>query len=100
VNEGIEMTRRMFASCWFDETKCDEGLEALSAYQYTWDEKAHTHRGTPVHNWASNGADAFRMFAQGHAQTGWAQLKHDDGLSDRRRAAVGSRWQSQVDWRV
>ena len=100
VNEGIEMTRRMFASCWFDETKCDEGLEALSAYQYTWDEKAHTHRGTPVHNWASNGADAFRMFAQGHAQTGWAQLTQDDGLSDRRRSAVGSRWQSQVDWRV
>lgn len=65
INEGIEITRKAFASCWFDEVRCDRGLAALASYQYTYDDKNATHRMKPLHNWASNGADAFRQFAQG-----------------------------------
>jgi phage terminase large subunit len=57
----------MFSSCWFDAEKCEEGLNALANYQYVWDERYDTFRQTPLHNWASNGADAFRQFAQGYA---------------------------------
>ena len=64
VNNGIEQTRTKFASCWFDEKRCEKGLDALANYQYVWDEKWETFRQSPVHNWASNGADAFRQFGQ------------------------------------
>ena len=65
INEGIEQTRQAFPSCWFDAERCEKGLDALRAYQYIYDDNAATHRQTPYHNWASNGADAFRQFAQG-----------------------------------
>ena len=66
LNEGIEATRQSFSSCWFDEDRCDQGLSALANYQYVFDEKFDTFRQVPLHNWASNGADAFRQFAQGY----------------------------------
>jgi hypothetical protein len=65
INEGIELTRQAFPSCWFDQERCERGLDCLRAYQYTFDELNGTHRQVPLHNWASNGADAFRQFAQG-----------------------------------
>lgn len=74
VNEGIELTRQKFASCWFDEDRCEQGLEALANYQYIYDEQYKTFRQRPLHNWASNGADAFRQFAQGFVEAdsfGW-----------------------------
>ena len=43
-----------------------EGLDALANYQYQFDDSYQTFRKVPLHNWASNGSDAFRMFAQGY----------------------------------
>jgi len=67
INEGIEMTRKMFGNCWFDEGRCERGLDALANYVWKFDADRDTHMKTPVHNWASNGADAFRQFAQGYS---------------------------------
>lgn len=66
IEAGIAATRQAFARCWFDEQRCAEGLEALANYQYVFDEKHDTFRLSPLHNWASNGADAFRQYAQGY----------------------------------
>ena len=65
INTGIEMTRKAFPRCWFDETRCAAGLEALSNYHYIFDEKYDTFRQSPQHDWSSNGSDAFRQYAQG-----------------------------------
>lgn len=64
--DGIAMTKQIFDSCYIDETRCNEGLKALSNYSRRYDEERDTYMETPVHNWASNGADAFRQFAQGY----------------------------------
>jgi len=66
LNDGIEMVRKAFASCYFDKTKCSDGLKALRNYQYQFDDKYQVFRETPLHNWASNGADGFRTFGQGY----------------------------------
>jgi phage terminase large subunit len=66
VEDGIAQVRDVFRSCWFDQTDCEEGLNSLANYQYQWDDKFDTFRKVPLHNWASNGADAFRMFAQAY----------------------------------
>jgi len=62
--ESIELTRQKFSGCWFDEERCEKGLDALANYQFAYDEKGETFRQSPLHNWASNGADAFLQFGQ------------------------------------
>lgn len=69
ITEGIEMTRQALPSCWFDKRRCKEGLKALQAYRREWDERQQVFRARPLHDWASNGADAFRQFAQGYVPT-------------------------------
>lgn len=66
VNTGIEQTRQMFPRCWFDEKRCERGLDALANYQFVFNEASNAFGLTPLHNWASNGADAFRQCAQGY----------------------------------
>ena len=75
IEEGIAQTRRAFDSCWFDAEGCAELIEALSNYRYVYDEKYDTYRKTPLHDWSSNYADAFRQFGQGYSpDRGWACL--------------------------
>ena len=56
----------MLASCWFDEEGCESGLDALNNYCKEWDANKATFKRTPKHDWASHGADAFRVFAAGY----------------------------------
>lgn len=65
VNTGIELTRKILPLCWMDEEGCADGIVCLDSYQKEWDDKQGTWRNYPLHNDASNGADAFRQFAQG-----------------------------------
>lgn len=91
VNEGIEQTRKAFAYCWFDKDRTEEGLDALANYQYAFDEKHDTFRPTPLHNWASNGADAFRQFGQGYNHS----ISVTPQLSERRANAIKRNRQSR-----
>ena len=68
VENGIAMVRDVFSKCFFHAENCEIGLNALANYQYVWDERYDTFRQSPLHNWASNGSDAFRMFAQGYEE--------------------------------
>lgn len=64
--EAIEMARRSIASCWFDSERCADGIRALENYRKEYDEKRQVFRDRPLHDWASNPADAFMQFAQGY----------------------------------
>jgi hypothetical protein len=63
VEDGIEAVRNILPSCWFDETKCSAGIEGLKSYRKDWNEKMKTYASTPLHDWSSHPADAFRYFA-------------------------------------
>jgi phage terminase large subunit len=65
VSDGIEAARMILPRVWFDEVKCSRGIDALKNYQKKWDAKNKIFSDQPLHNWASNGADAFRAFAIG-----------------------------------
>jgi phage terminase large subunit len=65
VSEGINAVRMILPQCHFDKVKCSAGLDALRNYTKTWDEKAQIFKDQPNHNWASDGADAFRYLAIG-----------------------------------
>ena len=63
VQHGIDAARMMLPATRIDQTKCHDGIEALRAYRRTWNDKTQQYANTPLHDWASNGADAFRYFA-------------------------------------
>jgi phage terminase large subunit len=42
---------------------CSEGVEAIKAYHYGWDEDRKVFGNRPEHDWSSHGADAFRGLA-------------------------------------
>lgn len=69
VEDGIDAVRSLFPRCWFDKTKCRQGLDALSSYQKEWDEDRREYKAKPVHNWASHGSDAFRTAAMSDFET-------------------------------
>jgi hypothetical protein len=49
--------------CYFDEEECATGIKALKAYRREWDEERGCWKDKPRHDWASNGADAFRYLS-------------------------------------
>lgn len=63
LQNGIQAVRRMLPRCWFHVERCADGIEALKQYQREFDEDKKAFRATPVHNWCSHPADAFRMLA-------------------------------------
>src|SRR3990167_9603947 len=61
--EGIHAARMLFQLCWFDAEKCRAGLESLQHYRRDYNQRIQEFKATPVHDWASHGADAFRYLA-------------------------------------
>lgn len=72
IEDGIQAARSMLNRCWFDQTKCERGIEALLQYRREFDERLKTWRGRPLHDWTSHGADSFRYLAVGYKpETDW-----------------------------
>jgi phage terminase large subunit len=66
VEEGIAAARLLLPRCWFDEKRCKAGLEALQHYRRDYNQRLNEFKATPVHDWASHAADAFRGLAVRH----------------------------------
>ncbi len=60
--DGIDAARLLIRRAWFDAKKCAQGLEALKLYRQG--QNSHgVWSGSPVHDWTSHAADAFRYLA-------------------------------------
>jgi len=66
IGSGIDMVRAILPICWFDEEKTALGVKALEAYRKEWNPRLACYRKTPLHDWASNAADAFRTLGVNH----------------------------------
>lgn len=64
LTAAITATRPLINMMWFDAVKCERGLDALRSYHREWDDEKKVFKPTPVHNWASHGADGYRTGAQ------------------------------------
>lgn len=75
---GINRVRQALSRCWFDRDGCEEGIEALRMYRLEEDAKRsgalrRYYRPKPLHDWSSNGADAFRTgMMYDPAPAGWS----------------------------
>ena len=65
VANDINEVRKVLPTCVFDKEKCAHGIDALRSYRRVWDEKLRAYKDRPLHDWASDPADAFRTFAMG-----------------------------------
>ena len=63
--DGINAARTIFPNTYIDKEKCEEGLKALRHYRYELieDPVKKIFTRTPVHDWTSHAADAFRYAA-------------------------------------
>lgn len=78
IMAGIELCRKMLSICYFDEVECETGIIRLENYRKQWNDRLGTYMSTPLHDEASNGADAFRTMGVSH------QFGHSHGPSQAR----------------
>ena len=65
IQDGISAVRQVLPRCWFDEDRCERGIDAMKQYRKEFDDKRGMYREKPNHDWTSHGADAFRYLAVG-----------------------------------
>ena len=65
VDDGINAVRLLMPTIRFDADKCKQGLESLRQYRREYDENKRNFKPTPLHDWSSHDADAFRYLAMG-----------------------------------
>lgn len=63
IIDGIEMARGIFNRVWIDAIKCAYLVRALESYHKEFIESKNVYGNSPVKDWSSHSADAFRMLA-------------------------------------
>ena len=61
--QGIDAARLVLPYCHFNSHATRDGVEALRAYKRKYDEVKKVFSNEPLHDWASDGADAFRYLS-------------------------------------
>ena len=65
VDDGINAVRTRLNRMWFDAEGCRRGLDCLRMYRAEFDHRHLVLKSMPLHDWASHGADAFRIGVMG-----------------------------------
>lgn len=87
-SESINATRTLFPAFLIDPERCEDGWHALKHYRWKYDETNEVFLREPVHNWASNLADALQQIG-----LGWKKPHAKPAPEQRLRTVVGGeRW--------
>lgn len=86
---GINDLRALLERAWLHAGNCARGIECLEAYRKRRNDKLGVYEEEPVHDWASNAADAARMVAEAMAA---GMLEAGDGAAHR----AGARPRAQL----
>jgi len=87
--DKINASRIVFPNCWFDESKCEDGLNALRHFRYKVDARGQL-SAKPVEDQYCDGADAFAYFAVSTKVRREGARKGGESLSERLVRAVKS----------
>lgn len=93
VADGINATRTLFTTLWFDRDNCADGLQSLRHYRYELDPNGQFSRN-PLHDQASHGADALRYLAV--AMQEQRRASYPDAPP--RRQVLQERQRSNIGW--
>lgn len=92
LEDGINAARMIIPRCWFDEKRCEKGINALFNYHRQWDDRFKEYKNRPVHDWASHPSDAFRYFAVGLTMP--KQKSHKQDFLNRYKRLSARGWQA------
>jgi phage terminase large subunit len=62
IDDGINAARRTLPLCVF-HPRCEAGMAALEQHRREWDDDKKAFRASPLHDWTSDKADAFRYLS-------------------------------------
>ncbi len=62
--DQIAAARAILPKCEFHKTRCEAGLDGLTAWEYEWNEDDQIFSREPRHDWASHPGDGFAYGAQ------------------------------------
>ena len=94
VADGINATRMIFSSCWFDENECSDGLQSLRHWKFKVVEGQFSQ--FPEH---SDSGDAFRYLAISLGNSrGDARVGTIKRLSDRLKGRLGGGESGNLNW--
>jgi hypothetical protein len=82
MDDGIEHARSCLYRSYFDQKKCEKGLDCLDSYGRDWDDMAGTYRDNEKRNWATDAGAAFRYACQS------ATRYRDDNTERKRQTKV------------
>jgi phage terminase large subunit len=60
LEDGLEYVQSNLSKIWIDQKNAAQLIKCLENYRYEYDAKKQIYKRTPLHNWASHGADAMR----------------------------------------
>ena len=63
IQHGIDAGRQFLKRAYVDMDNCESGMDAMRSYRRQWHEHTKSFSDTPLHDWSSNGADAWRYMA-------------------------------------
>ena len=63
IKQGLSIGRSMMKFFRFHATNCKDGLDALKAYSFKYNQSLKAYSKEPLHNWASHCADAYRYMS-------------------------------------
>lgn len=86
--DGIQAARWLMQKPTRFHPRCSEGVEALKAYRYEYDENAKSFTRKPLHDWSSHTADAWRYVAVVARQSEMLMRREDP--AEKRRAATAA----------
>jgi phage terminase large subunit len=90
IEDGINAIRLMFNRAYFDEKNCGMGINCLRMYRTAYSEKNRVLSATPLHDWASHGADSFRTGVMGMSEASAKILRNSDWKTPVARKARGT----------
>lgn len=82
--DGINAARLTLPRCVFHD-RCEEGIAALEQYRREWDDDKKAFRASPLHDWTSHAADAFRYLAMA-----WRELTPAKPLPPKPKYAISA----------
>ena len=79
LRDGINIVRTTIGKCWFDQSKCKDGIACLENYKKRWSPIIGGWTSEPLHDEYSHGADAFRYLCCGlnRLQAGGTSLSNE-----------------------
>jgi phage terminase large subunit len=79
LEDGIAATRAAFSRMWIDAERCAALLDAVQNYRWDYNQRLDEFKSSPLHDWASHGADALRYLCLGiRKERKWAPIKYSN----------------------